>query len=100
MADKNIALKITSAVAIGGKIITPGKTIEVDEAVAKNLMQRGKAELSTVKADDDGADGGEKPLGKMTLDELKAEAKDLGIEGAGSMNKAKLIAAIEEADEE
>jgi len=94
---KQIEIKLTSAVVIDGDIVTPGKKVTVDEATAKNLMQRGKAELSTVKADDD---GGEKPLGKMTVEELKAEAKELGIEGADSMNKAKLIAAIEEADDE
>jgi len=97
---KQIEIKITAAVVIDGGIVTPGNKVTVDEATAKNLMQRGKAELSTVKADDDGSDGGDKPLGKMTVEELKAEAKDIGIEGADSMNKAKLIAAIEEADDE
>lgn len=97
---KQIKLKVTSAISIDGKIIPAGKSLTVDEPLAKNLLQRGKAELSTVKADEDGGDGGKKPLGKMTVDELKAEAKELGIEGADSMNKAKLIAAIEEADDE
>ncbi|WP_298938131.1 Rho termination factor N-terminal domain-containing protein [uncultured Ruegeria sp.] len=90
---KQIKIKITSAVSIGGKIITPGKTLDLDEPLAKNLLQRGKAELSTVNVDD-------KQLGKMTVAELKAEAKELGIEGADDMNKAKLIAAIEEAGDE
>lgn len=97
---KQIEIKITAAIVIDGDIVPPRSKVTVDETTAKNLMQRGKAELSTVNADDDGAGGGEKPLGKMTVDELKVEAKELGIEGADDMNKAKLIAAIKEAADE
>ncbi len=52
MANKKIALNITSTVAIGGEIITPSsrkaKKLMVDEELAKNLLERGKAELATV----------------------------------------------------
>ena len=97
---KQVEVKITSAVSIGGKIIIPGKTLDLDEPLAKNLLHRGKAELATADESDADGEGGDKPLGKMTVAELKAEAKELGIEGADGMNKAKLIAAIEEADDE
>ena len=43
---KTYSLKISSAVVIGGKIVRPGQTVEASEALAKNLLQRGKAELS------------------------------------------------------
>lgn len=52
MAEKKkIELRLTSAVAIGGKIILPGKPdakkpdCVVSETLAKNLLHRGKAEL-------------------------------------------------------
>jgi len=97
---KQIEIKLTSAVVIDGVIASPGKRVTVEEAIAKNLMQRGKAELSTVTGDDEDAEGGDKPFGKMNMAELKDLAKELGIEGADGLNKAKLIAAIEEANDE
>ncbi|RYH04123.1 hypothetical protein EU805_01765 [Salipiger sp. IMCC34102] len=51
MADKKkIELKLTSAVGINGKLVTPGKDkakpdVVVSETVARNLLQRGKAKL-------------------------------------------------------
>jgi len=51
MAEKKkIELRLTSAVAIGGKIILPGSgkskaDCTVSETLAKNLLHRGKAEL-------------------------------------------------------
>jgi hypothetical protein len=51
MAEKKkIELRLTSAVAIGGKIILPGSgkskaDCTVTETLAKNLLHRGKAEL-------------------------------------------------------
>lgn len=56
MADKKIALNITSAVVIGGNIIVPSsdeaKGIGVDEALAKNLLERGCAELASADGTD------------------------------------------------
>lgn len=76
MADKKIALNITSAVAIGGKIIVPSsdeaKGIMVDEPLAKNLLERGRAELATAEGDDATADQGD---GKSKAD-AKAKAGD------------------------
>ena len=95
MPDKKIALNITSAVAIDGKIITPSsdeaKGVMVDESLAKNLLQRGRAELATAGGTD------AKPLAKMSVPELKAEAIALDVDGVSGMNKSQLIEAIEEA---
>lgn len=59
MADKQVKLKITSAIAIGGKIQRPGTVVSVAEDVAKNLLHRGRAELATAAAEDTGDDGGD-----------------------------------------
>lgn len=40
-------LKLTQAIVIDGQIVTAGRTVEVTEAEAKNLLARGKAELAT-----------------------------------------------------
>jgi|GEM_PF-1457178 len=92
MAEKTVKVKITSAIAIAGKIKTPGTTVEIGEDLAKNLIGRGRAELAkgkSAKAEGD--------LGKMKVADLKDIAADLEIDGYDGMNQAKLIAAIEEA---
>ncbi len=67
MAEKKIALNITSAVAIGGRIIVPSSDeatgVLVDESLAKNLLERGRAELATAGDGDgdDAEDGGDTP---------------------------------------
>lgn len=55
---KQIKVKITSAVSIDGKIIAPGRILDVDEPLAKNLLQRGRAELATAAGDDVADDNG------------------------------------------
>ena len=52
MADKQVKIKITSAVAIGGEIKRPGTVVTVAEELAKNLLHRGRAEVATSDADD------------------------------------------------
>jgi len=70
MAENKVTIDITSAVAIGGKIMRPGTDeatgLSVGEGLATNLFDRGKAVLST--ADDD---GDEKPKA-----DAKAKAGD------------------------
>lgn len=51
MADKQVKIKITSAVAIGGEIKRPGSVVTVAEEFAKNLLHRGRAELATGDAE-------------------------------------------------
>ena len=62
MADKQVKIKITSAVAIGGEIKRPGAVVTVAEELAKNLLHRGRAEVATGDADDASVevDGGAK----------------------------------------
>lgn len=43
---KEIAIKITSAIVLGGEVVRPDTVITVTEREAKNLLQRGKAELA------------------------------------------------------
>lgn len=91
MADKQIKLKITSAIVIGGEIIVAGKTVTVAEALAKNLMARGRAELLTASG---------KSADEQSVAELKVIAEELEIDGAANMKKADLIDAIEAAQSE
>lgn len=43
---KTYELKLSSAVAIAGRIHRAGEVVSVDEEAAKNLLHRGKAELA------------------------------------------------------
>ncbi len=45
--EKNVFVKLTAAIAIGGAIHKAGTTVEVTEANAKNLLNRGKALIAT-----------------------------------------------------
>ena len=45
MAEKLVQIMLTSAVAIGGAIKIPGDVLELDEPLAKNLLDRGRATL-------------------------------------------------------
>ncbi|KAJ31014.1 Rho termination factor N-terminal domain-containing protein [Sulfitobacter pontiacus] len=92
MAEKTVKVKITSAIAIAGNIKTPGTTVEIGEDLAKNLINRGRAELAKGKAAKTEGD-----LGKMKVADLKVVAAELEIDGYDGMNQAKLIAAIEDA---
>lgn len=92
-----LSIKATAAFGVGGQIIMPGKVLHgVPEAQAKNLLERGRAELHTSDADDEDT---APALEDMTLEELRTEAKDYQIEGADKMNKKAVIAAIREAEE-
>lgn len=44
---KTVFLKVTSAVAIAGKIEPRDSIVKVDEDLAINLLQRGKVEVAT-----------------------------------------------------
>jgi hypothetical protein len=46
----SVHLKLTSAIAIGGNIFKPGTIVEVSDSDARDLLNRGKAEVAT--ADD------------------------------------------------
>lgn len=44
---KSVFLKVSSAFLVGGQIAKTGEIVEVTEAEAKDLLQRGKATLAT-----------------------------------------------------
>ena len=62
-----------------------------DEMLAK-YEALGYKEISSSKANDNAPEN--KPLSKMKVDELKALATELGIEGIDSLNRDELIAVI------
>lgn len=89
---KLFTLKLTSAIAIDGEVLTKDTLVEVEEALAKNLLHRGKAVLAT---SDDGVDEGDDvDLSKLKKDQLLPLAEELGIEGAKEMKVDDLRAAI------
>jgi len=101
---KKIEIKLTSAVVIGGKIKTRGSVVTVDEKLATNLLQRGKANLhdtiiAPIAGTFDGEDVEDAPLDDHTVPELKEIAAQYEIDGVASMNKAQLIEAIQAAEE-
>lgn len=99
-------ISITSAVVLGGEIVTAGRTVAVDGKTARNLLHRGKAELAAGHEDDVADAGGaadqgtDAPLSGHTVAELREFVAEMGIKGAASMRKAELIDAIKAADEE
>jgi len=63
---KTVSITITSAVVIGGEIVTAGRTVPVAKADAADLIRRGRAEPATSEDaraaeedDSDDADGDE-----------------------------------------
>jgi hypothetical protein len=94
--SKKIALELTSAVVIGGKVKTRGTPVNVDTKLAKNLLQRGKATLADAPVPSPEPDDNTAvPLDKHSVADLKVIAAEYEIEGADKMNKAQLIEAIE-----
>lgn len=90
---KTVILKLASAIAIEGEVVKRGSLVEVDEALAINLLNRGKAVLATAE---DGVDlDDETDLSKLKKPQLVELANSLEIEGAEGMNVADLREAIE-----
>lgn len=103
MSKKTCKVKITSAVAFGGEIKRPGTIMDLPEDQAKNLLERGRAELYTAGDKAEGGDSGDgddtdPSLDEMSDDELRLEAIDYEIDGAEDMSREDLIAAIEAAE--
>lgn len=95
---QSVFLVLTSAIAIDGRVVRANTLVEVTQAEAKNLLQRGKARLATeddgAPSDNDDADEAV-DLTKLGKAELLLRATALQIEDADKMNKAELVAAIE-----
>lgn len=92
--SKSFVLKLSSAIAIDGEVVSAGNLVEVDEPTAKNLLHRGKAVLATAE---DGVDfeNDDNDLSKLKKPQLLELAIELEIEGAKDMNVDGLRAAIE-----
>ena len=92
---KLFTLKLTSAIAIDGEVLTKDTLVEVEEALAKILLHRGKAVLAAAEdgVDDDGHVD-ENDLSKLKKDQLLTLAEGYGIEGADKLKVDDLRAAI------
>ena len=96
---KTVDIECTSAFMAAGKMITPKKVVrDVPASEAQSLVRRGKAKIIKASIDADSDDVEVPELNDLTVEELKATAKEYEIEGADKMKKAELIAAIEAAE--
>lgn len=78
---KTVALKVTSAFMVGGKVAKAGEVVEVRESDAKDLLHRGKAVLAVEYREKAGetqpADGETKPAeGETVPAETETQAED------------------------
>lgn len=65
MAEKKIDIVLTAAVVIEGNITLPKTKVTVDESVAKNLLERGRATLAgKVNPDEDDGEDDKPATGK------------------------------------
>lgn len=95
---KLVAVFITSAVVIDGKIVSPSdKPVDISEKLARNLLHRGKAKLATAES---ASGDDEKELADHTVKELKAILDEYGVEYDDKANKAALIELVEKAESE
>lgn len=90
-----------------GKALKRGEEIEVDDSTARRWVNNGIAELvpeperaghgaDPAEVDENAQDntGEDQSLDKMTVAELREQAKEAGIEDCNKMNKAALIEAL------
>jgi hypothetical protein len=95
---KTVVLKVVSAIAVAGQVVTPGELIEVTQSEAKNLLHRGKCVVATEAdgapaASSAGADaGGDGPL-NPELSDFAAEQARIAEENARVQAEAEADAA-------
>ncbi|MCU4481349.1 hypothetical protein [Acinetobacter ursingii] len=95
---KTIVIALTTAVVIAGEIHKAGDQVEVGEALAKDLLHRGRGTL--VEADSDDEQDDEVDLATLTKAQLVEFAKhEYELELDASLTKEKLIEAIQAAAE-
>ncbi|MEY8099044.1 hypothetical protein AB9F29_16705 [Falsihalocynthiibacter sp. S25ZX9] len=92
MSNKQVSVRVTSAIGVGGKIHKPGAVLRLDEAAAKSLLRRGKVEIAGDKAGKSASD-----LSSKTRAELEAFADEKEIDVSEAKNKADVLALIEAA---
>lgn len=93
---KTIVIALTTAVVISGEIYKAGDQIEVDEALAKDLLHRGRGTLVETDADEVQVD--EVDLATLTKAQLVEFAQhEYELELDASLTKEKLIEAIQAA---
>lgn len=95
-----VLIALTSAVAIDGEICVAGSQVEVDQDLAKDLLNRGRGTLVEV-SDEYGSntEAEEIDLTKLNKAQLVELAVEYGIESPDSFTKAQLIEQITEAND-
>lgn len=91
---QKFVLKLTAAIVIDGEIRKAGEQVEVDKALAENLLYRGRAELvGSDEADEDQV----VDLNKMKKAELVDLATEYEIANPNDLTVDQLREAIKEA---
>lgn len=89
-------LKLTSAMVINASVVRAGTNVFLNEAIAKDFLRRGKAELVAVPvAQAPTADADAVDIRRMNKAELIEHAAANGVEVSDDLTKAQIIAAIE-----
>ncbi|MBD9528656.1 hypothetical protein [Paracoccus sp. PAR01] len=94
--SKTFKVKLCSAVVVGGVPTRAGSVVEVDEAMARRLLDNGKAELATAADVDAGPSNEPGPSGEPTVPDAPETApaknnrtKPKAADGAQSNGEAK-----------
>lgn len=86
---KSVFLKVSSAFLVGGQIAKTGEIVEVTEAEAKDLLQRGKATLATANdAPEQTADEAEQTDGEVEQQAEEQQQTDGEAEQAAADEQA------------
>lgn len=92
--EQTFTLKITSAIAIGGKIRRPGAIVSLPSRDAVNLLERGKAELHSgpileAEVETDAADAAAAAAAAEAEAKAKADAEAVAAAASAGATAAK-----------
>lgn len=93
-----VSVALTAAVAIDGEICVAGSKLQVEQDLAKELLNRGRCTLVEA-SEEQGTDVEEVDLAKLNQQQLIELAIEYGIENPESLTVSQLIEKITEAND-